>query len=217
MSVAAHFLDLRNQSNLPVAGEATAKGHAGDIEITAWSWNASNKEIPNADGSGSGSGSRVVPSLFSFDKGPDRASTRLMQALTNGEIFSKATFTLYEELAGTQEATGGDFHLTVVLSNVVVVKYTLSGTSGDKEVTLDESWELNYRTIDFNWNKGAQQARLTRRPDDALDSAESPVMELVKKARSLSLDERKDLIAKLGSLGAVVEDKVKPLGDTGKK
>jgi type VI protein secretion system component Hcp len=200
MPIAAQYLELFDQSMARVAGEAEATGFVGQIEVSDWNWRVENKELKDAGGKGTGQGSRIEPSIFSFSKGADRSTVRLIQAMHNGEIFRKANFTLTEELAGSAEATGGEFHLCIELTEIIVLKYDLQVRSADLEVTLEETWELSYKNIVFKYDQGAHQVTLTRPPGANDESGGSPVDELAKKAKDLNVNERQELIKRLGQL-----------------
>lgn len=201
MTVAAQFLELFDQSMTRVLGEARFKGFEDQIDINDWNWRIENKEIKDQSGQGRGQGARIEPSIFSFSKGPDRATVRLVQAMHNGEVFRKAQFTLMEELAGDQAATGGEFHLVIELTEVIVLRYDLQVRAGDTEVELDETWDFSYRDITFLYDQGAHQTKMTRPPGTSDERSGSTVDEMVKKAKNeLDDPQRKELIQKLGSL-----------------
>lgn len=199
MAIAHLYLELLDQKKAAVAGDVATKNFEGQIECDDWSWKVENKE-QKAQGRTTGQISRVEPSILTFSKPPDRSSTRLMKAISTGELFPKATFTLYEELQGSVEATEGSFHLRLVLVDVRVLRYELGGKTSDKDVSLDETWDLTYKTITFQFDEGKQQVQVTRPPgsDDARSA--SKVDELVKEGRNLTPNERKDLIGRLGKL-----------------
>lgn len=199
MTVSAQYLELIDQSTKRVDGEAEAEGYVGMIEIDSWNWQIQDKEI-NEGGRGTGQGSRIEPSVFKFAKGPDRSTTRLIQAMHNGEVFAKASFTLLEELAGSKQATGGEFHLVIELLDVTVQHYGLSVNSGDAEVSLEESWEFSYRLVRFKYDQGALQVDLIRPPGASVESAGSKVDDLAKQAKALDTKQRQELIKRLGSL-----------------
>ena len=210
MNVSAHFLELFDQNMTRVAGESEVDGHVGQIEVEKWSWSSDNKEIEDGSGRRTGSGSRIEPSIFSFSKGMCRGSIRLLQAMHEGYVFRKAAFHLYEELAGDPNSTGV-FDLTVELTDVTVLKYSLDIDSGDDEVTLSETWELEYRSITFKYDDGALQSQAVRKPGSSQDSPASKVDNLLKDAANLDKSDRQAWIKKLGDLdSASASDTKKP-------
>lgn len=172
MKAAAHFLKLETK-NAPntVKGDGVAQGFEGQIEINTWDWDV--KKSGSTTEKQAQTRSPIEPSLFSFTKAPDRATVRLVQAMHENEIFPKGTLTLFEKLEGERKITGGEFHLVVVLTDVVISSYKLNVASGDTEVTLDEDWELRYRTIEYRFDKGSQSVLITRPPGNTMSSPAS--------------------------------------------
>ena len=170
MKAAAHFfkLDTKNASE-SVKGDGVVQGFEGQIEIDTWDWDV--KKSGSTTEKQAQTRSPIEPSLFSFTKAPDRATVRLIKAMHDNEIFPKGTLTLFEKLTGDKSATGGEFHLVIVLTDVVVNSYKLNVTSGDKEITLDEDWDLRYRTIEYRFDKGGQSALITRPPGTTMRSS----------------------------------------------
>lgn len=199
MNVSAHFLELFDQNMTRVQGESEVDGHVKEIEIEKWSWSSENKELDDDSGRRSGSGARIEPSVFSFSKGMCRASIRLLQALHQGEMFRKASFHLFEELSGDPNATEV-FDLTIELTDVTVLKYSVDIDSADDEVTLSETWEFEYRSFTMKYDDGAIQAQTIRRPGSSQDSPASKVDKVFKEASSLDKPDRANLIKRLGSL-----------------
>lgn len=200
MAIAHLYLELLDQKKAAVRGDVLTKNFANQIECDDWSWKVENKEAAQVAGIATGQGNRIEPSILTFSKAPDRSSTRLMKAIQTGELFAKATFTLFEELQGRVEDTEGSFHLRLVLTDVRVLRYELSGKTSDKEVTLEETWDLTYRTITFQFDEGKQQVLVTRPPGSDDSRSASKVDQLEKEGRGLTPNERKDLIGRLGKL-----------------
>ena len=168
MKAAAHFLKLETKTGVSVEGDAQVPGFEGEIEIDTWDWDV--KKTGSTTEKQGQDRSPIEPSLFSLTKAPDRATVRLIHAMHENEIFPKGTLTLYEKLTGERKATGGEFHLVIALTDVVVNSYKLTVTSGDSDVSLDEDWELRYRTIEYRYDKGAQRVLITRPPGNTMSS-----------------------------------------------
>lgn len=200
MGFSHHFLELIDQGGTRVDGEITRDKWAKWIEITDWSWNAADKEVKDAAAQGLSSGNRIEPSVFSISKPPDRSTIRFLSAMHGGEIFKRATFLLFEELSGQRDAGSSGFHLEVILTDVTVIKYSVSANASDKEVTLEEEWDLNYKTVTFKYDKGKTQVQLTRPPGADDEGTRNRVDQVVKDAKAWQPAERKELIGKLGSL-----------------
>jgi type VI protein secretion system component Hcp len=127
----------------------------------------------------------------------------MLQMQVEGKICQRAEFHFFEELEGTEDATGGLFKLTITLTHVRISSCKMKGSSDDKAVTLTEEWEFDYGKIDFNHrNAGANVA--IEKPDepeeektrkDAAAGAAS-----TEKAAGESLVGHRDYLAPLGSL-----------------
>jgi type VI protein secretion system component Hcp len=204
MGFSHHYLKLTAKSGSAVEGEATKPGFEKQIEITDWNWTVQYKaKLEDESGAARGlaaSRDRIEPGILSLSKPPDRSSVRLLKAMHEGEIFTSAEFTLFEELQGQREQTGGAFHLVVKLTEVSVLKYELSGSTSEKEVTTDESWDFDYKTVEFKYDKGAQQVMLTRPPGASNKSSQSKSDEIEEQFKSLDPKERPPLLKKLGDL-----------------
>jgi type VI secretion system secreted protein Hcp len=175
---AAHYLELLDREGYRVDGESEGRGHEGQIDITSWNWDVSDKSAAKTGASTNVAGRGVAatsakasagsteevgidPSLFTFTKPVDCATTVLMKAMNGGELLQRATFELLEEM----EEVKNPFHLRVLLEKVTVVSYRLGGRAGEFRVDLDETWELNYTTISFDYvSAGGMSASFPRSP-----------------------------------------------------
>jgi type VI protein secretion system component Hcp len=195
MAVAAHYLEIIDRENLPVAGESEGHDHEDEIDITGWGWDVTDQSSKAAASGAKGSagssktaGSQpevgVEPSIFTFSKSVDSSTTRLMRAMHRGEVLKMATFTLLEELVGVEHERRGAFRLHVVLEDVIVVSYQLRGRSTEFRVDLEEDWELNYTKITFIYETEQMRAEFERHPGSNKRPAERPppsVPELLRK------------------------------------
>ena len=108
------YLEIVDSKNEPVAGESEGSEYEGHIDINGWDWGVTDNSSKNTGTSKdstskapSGGGSQasgvggevgVSPSLITFTKSVDSASTRLMTAMSTAEKLKEATFTVREEL-----------------------------------------------------------------------------------------------------------------------
>jgi len=104
-----------------VPGSSTLEGYRGAIDVLSFSWGASNPGASRGSGAGA---SRPEFSEINFMKLMDSASPALLQALTTGRVFAKATVTLLVPTGGSMIASS-----TIELRGVSVTSQQLSGSS----------------------------------------------------------------------------------------
>lgn len=188
--VAAHYLKLERE-DFPIDGESEGLEHEGQIDVKGWDWDVSDKSAaPTASKNlangraaagqtkASADGTAEVgidPSLFTFTKPVDSATTALMKAMDRGDVLKRATFELVEEMVEVKNP----FRLLVVLEKVTVVSYKLGGRAAEHRVDLDETWGLNYTTISFNYmSAGGLNASFKRNPGSTKREARKPVPDI---------------------------------------
>lgn len=173
-SVAKLFL-LLTHGGSPIAGESQTKGYEKQIEIEDWSWN-----IRRAKDSGRNAPDKAEPSVLSFTKYMDRATTAMLAAAKTGDKL-EAVFVLDEQ-------TPGSFLLRLTLKGVQVIKYDMKLKLDKSSATIEEDWDFNYDTIEIDFYppgtkpgmRGAvTTARAKRSPGASTASAgESKLIEL---------------------------------------
>ena len=193
--VASHYLKIE-RDDFPIDGESEGLGHEGQIDVKGWDWDVSDKSAdPTASKSLASGGAAagqtkasaggteevgIDPSLFTFTKPVDSATTALMKAMNGGEVLTRATFELVEEMVDVENP----FRLLVVLENVTVVSYKLGGRAAEHRVDLDETWELNYTTISFDYKSaGGLAASFKRNPGSTKRGASKPAPDLEQQRR----------------------------------
>lgn len=183
---ASHYLKIERE-DFPIDGESEGLGHEGQIDVQGWDWDVSDKSAdPTASKSLASGGAAagqtkasaggteevgIDPSLFTFTKPVDSATTALMKAMNGGEVLTRATFELVEEMVDVKNP----FQLLVVLEKVTVVSYKLGGRASEHRVDLDETWGLNYTTISFDYKSaGGLGASFKRNPGSTKRGASKP-------------------------------------------
>jgi type VI protein secretion system component Hcp len=141
-----------------IQGESTIVNFEDWIEVDDWNW-----ALGFQTGSeGKASGERTeesVPSVLSFGKLMDRASTGMLNAMSKGD---ELTVTL--EMADVSDEP---FRLKVTLESARLNDYDANFKTDDKGVSIEESWGLDYRTIEFEYfiaNEPGPQVKLERPP-----------------------------------------------------
>lgn len=116
-----------------IDGESQTIGHAGEIDVFAWSWGQSRPGRPAGQG-GSGAGPLQVEDL-SIVKHADAATPRLILENARGTSFDKATLT-------TRRADDGFEFLIVELRQVLISGITI-GTESERP-SPEEMIELSF-------------------------------------------------------------------------
>lgn len=132
------FLDLGE-----IKGESVdKKGHAGHIDILAWSWGMSQSGTFHT-GSGGGAGKANVQDL-SITKYIDKASTALMGAVLRGDHLPTAK--LHVRKAG---AKGPLEYLVLTLQKCMITSYSTGGSSGEERLT--ENVSINFASFEIEY------------------------------------------------------------------
>lgn len=128
MAQADMFLKLESKRAGAVRGEANAPGHAGEIEIRAWSWG-----MQSASGIG-GKSPTAMSSLseLRITKRVDSASTALMSVMRGNDEIKKATLTVRK--AGGIEAL--DF-FTLSIENGRITQIDVGTEAADSPVLVE--------------------------------------------------------------------------------
>jgi type VI secretion system secreted protein Hcp len=137
------YLDIKGPD---VAGESTAAGFVGKIELYSFSLGASN---PVTVGSGSGgmSGGKVSISSFNFMKKTEKSSGSLFSACCSGQHYATATVTMRK--AG---GTGGQsIFLVYEFTECMVESIQWSGSTGGDDAPT-ESVSMAFAKVKITYN-----------------------------------------------------------------
>jgi len=121
-------------------GDATFKGHEGEVNVLSWGWSAS--QTRNA-ASGMASG-RAIPGDLTITKTVDGTTPLLVEAVMTGKTLPSATLTVVNA-AGDRTATSVKIVLTGV--NVTSVSVAPAGSTGNLPV---EQITLAYATLEYS-------------------------------------------------------------------
>ena len=123
-----------------IEGESTDDRHKGEIEISSFSWGATQMGS-HSGGGGMGAG-KVSMNDFHFTKRIDKASPLLMRSTATGQHFPKATLIVRK--------SGGDQmeYIKYTLTDVLVSSY---GAQGDAGGTPADSFSLNFAKIEYSY------------------------------------------------------------------
>lgn len=137
-----------------IDGESPDSKHKGDIEISSFSWGASQS---GSHGSGGGGGAgKVSVQDFHFVMGLNKASPKLFLACATGEHIKKAVLVCRK--AGTEQRE----YLKVTMSDLLVSSYQTGGSAGGGPAPTDQI-SLNFAKIEFEYKE--------QKPDGSLGGA----------------------------------------------
>jgi type VI secretion system secreted protein Hcp len=125
--------DIYLETNPPIAGSVITAGYEGQIAVDSYQWGA-GRSIANCGADVSA----ISLSEVSITRATGLASMALAQAVDNNTLFTTMTFRFTDTFGGVLRT-----YKTVVLSNVLVSSYSVSGGGG----TPSESFSLNYAGI----------------------------------------------------------------------
>ncbi|SDD95059.1 type VI secretion system secreted protein Hcp [Massilia sp. PDC64] len=122
-----------------IKGESRDKvqGKAGDVDVLAWSWGASQSGTTHMGGGG-GAGKANFQDL-SFTKYIDSASTALMFALARGTHIPKVV------LLVRKAGEGQIKYLQITMEEVMVTSISTGGSGGEDRLT--ENVTLNFAKV----------------------------------------------------------------------
>jgi type VI secretion system secreted protein Hcp len=127
-----------------VTGEASDSNHTGEIQVLSWSHSFNQPTSPTRSSAGGGTVEQANHSDFSFTKYIDAATDDLLKSNWSGKMFAKATLTCYRADGDNASVN----YLTVVMENVIVSNFSISGGAGDLPT---ETVTLSYGVITYTY------------------------------------------------------------------
>jgi type VI secretion system secreted protein Hcp len=119
----------------------SAQKAAGDIDVLAWSWGASNSGSFHTGGGG-GAGKASFQDI-SFTKYLDKASPAILIALAKGSHIPTAKLLVRKAGEGQQK------YLEITMTNVLVTSVSTGGSGGEDRLT--ENVTLNFAEVKFEY------------------------------------------------------------------
>lgn len=126
-----------------IAGESVIEGHAGEIDILAWSWGMSQSGTTHTS-TGGGSG-KVSVGDITFTKHVDISTGDLIKACTSGRHLSKATLVV-RKAGGARPID----YLTLTMHEVIVSSYNTGG-SEDGMDRVQETLSFNFARFEIEY------------------------------------------------------------------
>jgi type VI secretion system secreted protein Hcp len=127
-----------------IEGESQDATHRGEIQLSSWSWGATNTGTMQAGGGGGGGKASMHD--FSFTMPVNKATPKLMQKLASGEHIKRAVLTCRKAGKTPQE------YLKITFEDIIVSNYSTSGSAGDSAIP-DEQISLNFAKIVFEYRE----------------------------------------------------------------
>jgi type VI secretion system secreted protein Hcp len=127
-----------------VEGESQDATHKGEVQLSSWSWGATNTGTMQA-GSGGGGGKASMQD-FSFSMPVNRATPKLVQKLASGEHIKRAVLTCRKAGKTPQE------YLRITFEDIIVSSYSTGGAEGADAIP-DEHISLNFAKITFEYRE----------------------------------------------------------------
>jgi type VI protein secretion system component Hcp len=179
----------------PIHGDCKVRMQDKDyrqwIDVDDWRWTLKNndkaKETREARASAGATPSQVVePSIFSFSKLTDSATTEMLAAMQRGD---RLKVTLVVEDASLEL-----FDLSIKLEDARFTSYQVSARAGEKQMAIEEEWNLDYKWIIFEYQadkqSGMSDVRLYRRPGLSTDAPEKKESQLIELALHSGFDRK---------------------------
>ncbi len=137
-----------------IKGESQDKAKGATIEVSSFSWGASN--AGTSGGGGGGGAGKASFQDMSFSCSTNVASTALFLRCANGKPIAKATLHVRKQGETPQE------YYTITLTDCLVSSFQAGGSDGSGSLPT-ESFSLNYAKIEFEYKP--------QKADGTLDTA----------------------------------------------
>lgn len=142
-------------------GEAKDKAHAGEIDVLAWSWGASNSGNAHMGG-GQGAGKVNVQDL-SFTKYIDKSSPDLFLYVCNGKHIPEAKLVIRK--AGETPLE----YLSITMNDLIVTSVSTGGSGSEDRLT--ENVTLNFAKVKVNYVEQTEKGAAGAKPQMGWDIA----------------------------------------------
>ena len=144
-----------------VKGESRDKAHAGEIDVLAWSWGASNSGSAHVGG-GAGAGKVNVQDL-SITKYVDKASPEIFLACCNGQHIDSAVLVVRK--AGTTPLE----YIKITMTEVMITSISTGGSGGEDRLT--ENVTLNFAKVKLGYIEQTDKGAAGDKPEVGWDIA----------------------------------------------
>ena len=129
-----------------ISGSSTSENHADEIEVLSWNHGFSQPTSPTRSTAGSGTVEQANHQNFTFSKYVDSSTDDLLKYCWSGKQIGKATVTCYR--SDGSEGNAEVEYLKVVMENVIISNFSISGGPGDVPV---ENVSLDYSKVTYTY------------------------------------------------------------------
>jgi type VI secretion system secreted protein Hcp len=131
-----------------IEGESSDSKHKNEIDVLSWSWGASQTGTMSYGGGG-GAG-KVAMQDFHFTMRMNKATPKLIQAVSGGDHIAKAVFVARKAGKEQQE------YLKITFSDVLISSYQTGGSTEEPV----ESIALNFSKVEMEYKPQDAQGKL---------------------------------------------------------
>jgi type VI secretion system secreted protein Hcp len=147
MAVVDYFLKIDG-----IQGESQDSKHKDEIQLTSWSFGASQQgSFSSLGGGGAG---KVQMTDFSFVMPTQKASPKLLLACASGQHIASATLTCRKAGKDPQE------YLKYVFSDLLVSSFNTQGTADSTSVLPQDQVTINFTKIEQHYREQASDGTL---------------------------------------------------------
>jgi type VI protein secretion system component Hcp len=175
----ARLFMLLSDPSGPIKGESRVVGREDWIELNDWNWElepARNKDDAKA----------VRPSVLSFTKIMDRATTAMLTAMRKGTVLSAS-------IRMEEDASLDMFDLNVQLDKVRVLSYDVSTQPGDTRLEVVETWTFDYDSLSLQYKpdakSGTMAVQLTRPAGSSTESSHGKARKFEELSEDMSVQD----------------------------
>lgn len=140
-----YFLKIKG-----IQGESHDKTHKDEIQVTSWGWGATNSGTMG-HGGGGGAG-KVSMQDFHFTMTVNKATPKLILAMSNGEHIGECLLTCRKAGKEQQE------FLKIKFTDVLISSYQTGGSAGEMEGS--ESCSFNFTVVDYEYREQDKNGNL---------------------------------------------------------
>ena len=127
-----------------IKGESSDKKHKETIEISSYSWGATNSGSVRSSGGGGGAG-KVSMRDFTFVKAIDKSSPLLFKRAATGQHIKKATLFVRKSGGDQQE------YMKITLSDCIVSSYQTKPQPPGSGAGPVDQFSLNFAKIEYSY------------------------------------------------------------------
>ena len=139
-----------------IQGESPSTAHPNEIEISSFSWGVSLTVIRTKGGTGGDTVPKASITEITVTKFVDKASVRLLAAITTGQYFKTAKITWSKSTGGKKPE---DF-LTITLTGVYITSVNQNSSRGDEGVGR-ETLTLSFDEVNYDYKEQGKNGIMT--------------------------------------------------------